>query len=152
MSHPLWARRSPPPTRPGTSVLGTWQPASTAELTVARRVLAARLDSEAGPTGVDEGSIEGLLLAFEELGSNALRHGRLPVRLRVTGSSDAWLLEVSDAAPDEPPVPAFDRDAALGGLGLHLVARLCGSHGWTTHDGRKTAWARIERGRTEASA
>jgi two-component sensor histidine kinase len=152
MSHPLWAHRSPPPTRPGTSVLGTWQPASTAELTVARRVLAARLTAEADHTGLDDGSVEGLLLAFEELGSNALRHGRLPVRLRVSGNAEAWLLEVSDAAPDAPPVPAFDRDAALGGLGLHLVARLCGSHGWTTRDGRKTAWACIDRGRTEASA
>jgi two-component sensor histidine kinase len=152
MSQRLWARRSPPPTSPRASVLGAWQPASIAELTASRRLLADVLADEVGPTGIDEGAVEHLLLAFEELGSNALRHGRLPVRVRLTVDADSWLLEVSDAAPDVPPVPAFDRDAASGGLGLHLVARLCGAHGWTTRDGRKTAWACIERTRAEESA
>ena len=152
MSHPLWAHRSPPTSSPVSSEIGTWQPATLAELTAGRRLLATLLADEAGRLGVDEGSGERLLLAFEELGSNALRHGRLPVRLRVTADADSWLLQVSDAAPDVPPVPAFDRDAALGGLGLHLVARLSGAHGWTTGGGRKTAWARIERRRAEATA
>ena len=145
MSHPLWAHRSPPPSSPATGVLGKWEPASIAELTAGRRHLAATLADEIGSSRIDEGAVERLLLAFEELGSNALRHGRLPVQIRVTANADAWLLEVSDAAADAPPMPAFDRDAALGGLGLHLVARLCGAHGWTTSDGRKTAWACIER-------
>jgi len=131
------------------SELGTWQPANIAELTVGRRLLAALL---ADDVDVDGNSLERLLLAFEELGSNALRHGRLPVRLRVTGNSDSWLLQVSDAAADVPPVPAFDRDASQGGLGLHLVARLSGAHGWTSRDGRKTAWACIERTPAAASA
>ena len=152
MSHPLWARRSPPATGPGASVVGTWQPASIAELTASRRLLAGVLADEVGPAGIDEGAVERLLLAFEELGSNALRHGGLPVRIRLTVDAGSWLLEVSDAAADVPPVPAFHRDAAFGGLGLHLVARLCGAHGWTTRDGRKTAWACIARSRSEASA
>jgi len=152
MSHSLWAHRAPPPSSPEASVLGTWQPATIAELTASRRLLAGDLADDVGPTGIDGAAVERLLLAFEELGSNALRHGRPPVRVRVTIDADSWLLEVSDAAADVPPVPAFDRDAALGGLGLHLVARLCGAHGWTTRDGRKTAWACIERSRAEASA
>jgi signal transduction histidine kinase len=126
-------------------VLGRWRPASVAELTAGRRLLAEELADEVGAAGIDEGAVERLLLAFEELGSNALRHGRPPVRVRLTVDADSWLLEVSDAAPDVPPVPSFDRDAALGGLGLHLVARLCGAHGWTIRDGRKTAWACVER-------
>jgi two-component sensor histidine kinase len=152
MSHQLWAHRSPPRSSPLASVLGTWHPATIAELTASRRLLAEVLADEVGPTGIDEGAVERLLLAFEELGSNALRHGRLPVRVRLTEDAESWLLEVSDAAADAPPVPAFDRDAASGGLGLHLVARLCGAHGWSTRDGRKTAWACIERTPAEASA
>jgi two-component sensor histidine kinase len=152
MSHPLWAHRSPPPTSPSARVLGTWQPASISELTASRRVLAGELADEVDFSDADEGAVERLLLAFEELGSNALRHGTPPVRLRLTVEDAAWLLEVSDAAVDAPPVPAVNRDAALGGLGLHLVARLCGAHGWTTREGRKTAWACIDRTRAEASA
>jgi anti-sigma regulatory factor (Ser/Thr protein kinase) len=152
MSHPLWAHRSPPASNPTARVLGTWHPTSVAELTASRRLLAGLLADEVGSHGIDEGAVDGLLLAFEELGSNALRHGRRPVRVRLTEEADSWLLEVSDAAPDVPPVPSFDRDAALGGLGLHLVARLCGAHGWATRDGRKTAWACIERTRAEESA
>jgi two-component sensor histidine kinase len=137
---------------PDASVLGTWEPATIAELTAARRLLAAELADEVGRAGTSEGAVERLLLAFEELGSNALRHGRTPVRIQLTADDSAWVLEVSDAAGDLPPVAAFDRDAALGGLGLHLVARLCGAHGWTSRDGRKTAWACIDRTRSEASA
>jgi two-component sensor histidine kinase len=152
MSDPLWAHRSPPPLTPGATVLGTWEPSSVAELTAGRRFLAVELADEVGSTDIDQSAVEDLLLAFEELGSNALRHGRLPVHVRVTVDAASWLLEVSDGAGDERPTPAFGRDAALGGLGLHLVARLSGAHGWTTRNGRKTTWACIDRTRAEASA
>jgi hypothetical protein len=39
-----------------------------------------------------------------------------------------------------------DRDAAEGGLGLYLVARLCTAYGWTVQSGRKHVWACVERG------
>jgi hypothetical protein len=51
---------------------------------------------------------------------------------------------VVDGAGHAPPSPAVDRDAALGGLGLYLVARLSSAHGWTpTGAGRKLVWAHV---------
>ena len=67
------------------------------------------------------------------------------MRVVVTAVGSGWLVEVSDAAGDEPPVPAVGRDAALGGLGLYLVAQLAAAHGWTAEDGgRKVVWARVD--------
>jgi hypothetical protein len=40
--------------------------------------------------------------------------------------------------------PAVGRDAAQGGLGLYLVAQICGTHGWTVDGDRKHVWARID--------
>jgi hypothetical protein len=35
------------------------------------------------------------------------------------------------------------RDAAQGGLGLYLVARLSAAHGWDVHGEHKVAWCRV---------
>jgi two-component sensor histidine kinase len=94
-----------------------------------------------GPGTVD---VDRLLLTFEELGSNALRHGRLPVQVTVTSTGTGWVLDVADAAGDRPPTPAIGRDAAEGGLGLYLIARITSGHGWDVIDGRKHVWACIE--------
>ncbi|MGR7023290.1 ATP-binding protein [Geodermatophilus sp. URMC 62] len=125
-------------------MIARWVPAGPAELTACRRGLAAALHDGARPPGADEGAVERLLLAYEELASNAVRHGRGPVEVTVTSNDTSWLLEVSDAAADRPPSPAIGRDPANGGLGLHLVSRLCDAHGWTTDGHRKTVWARID--------
>jgi anti-sigma regulatory factor (Ser/Thr protein kinase) len=94
--------------------------------------------------------VERLLLVLEELASNALRHGRAPVSVEITTFDRFWLVDVSDAAPDEPPTPAIGRDPAHGGLGLHMVANLCGACGWTVVAHRKHVWARIDYTRAEA--
>jgi hypothetical protein len=63
----------------------------------------------------------------------------------VSATGTGWLLEVADGAGSTGPAPAIDRDAAFGGLGLYLVARLSSDHGWTpTGDGRKVVWAHVE--------
>jgi hypothetical protein len=67
------------------------------------------------------------------------------VRAAVTAFDGCWLLEVSDAAADRPPTPAQGRDAAQGGLGLPLVARISGAHGWQITGDRKNVWARVDR-------
>ncbi|GAA5649078.1 ATP-binding protein [Geodermatophilus obscurus] len=89
---------------------------------------------------------DGLLLVFEELASNALRHGGGAVRALVVAGTDGWLLDLSDEAPDRPPVPAVDRDPALGGMGLHLVAQLSTGYGWESRPGRKHVWALLPNG------
>jgi two-component sensor histidine kinase len=144
MTEDVWAFRPVPSPAPGARVLGRWEPASLAALTASRLDLATRLHDGARPPAADEDAIGRLLLAYDELASNALRHGRPPVRVELTGYATAWLLDVSDAAPDRPPAPAVDRDPATGGLGLHLVAHLCAAHGWTATGDRKHVWARID--------
>jgi hypothetical protein len=150
MSEALWAQRARPVPGPGASTAGRWEPATLADPTADRLQLAAALHDGARPGGVEEGAVERLLLTFEELASNALRHGRGPVRVTVTTAAGFWLIDVSDAAVDRPPVPAVGRDAARGGLGLYLVARICDAHGWTLDGDRKHVWARIDHARAEA--
>ena len=145
----MWARRARPPVGPDATLLGRWEPAASADLTAHRWQLAAALHGESRPAA-EVGAVERLLLAFEELASNALRHGRDPVRVEVTAADGFWLLDVSDAAADQPPTPAVGRDPASGGMGLHLVASICTAHGWFADRGRKHTWACIDYTRVEA--
>jgi signal transduction histidine kinase len=147
---PSWLPRPLPDTGPDVSTLGRWRPATLRELTASRLELNAALHDGARPPATAEGAVERLLLAFEELVSNALRHGRPPIEASVIRAGHFWLLQVSDAAADTPPEPAVGRDAAQGGLGLPLVARLSGAHGWTVEGRRKVVWARIDFTRAEA--
>jgi serine phosphatase RsbU (regulator of sigma subunit)/anti-sigma regulatory factor (Ser/Thr protein kinase) len=143
MSEALWATRARPETRD--TALWHGEPTTLAELRAMRMQLRELLRSRGRPRGAADDDVDRLLLAVEELVSNALRHGGMPVRATVTTTATGWLLEVSDAAGDSPPVPAVGRDAALGGLGLYLVAQLSGAHGWTeAEDGRKVVWARVD--------
>jgi anti-sigma regulatory factor (Ser/Thr protein kinase) len=114
------------------------------DVTLHRQHLADVLRGAPGSPGADEDALERLLLAFEELVSNGMRHGRAPVRAAVTAFDGCWLLEVSDADVDRPPAPAVGRDPASGGLGLHLVASICTAHGWQPEGSRKTVWALVE--------
>ena len=152
MTEPAWTRRPPPAVGSDADLLGRWELATLSELTRHRVDLAAALHDGARPADADEGAVEGLLLIFEELVSNALRHGRAPVCAEVTAFARFWLLDVSDAAVNRQPAPAVGRDPAHGGLGLHLVARLCGAYGWTVAENRKHVWARIDHTSPEAPA
>jgi signal transduction histidine kinase len=114
----IWAVRERPAVGPDATLLGQWEPVASADLTAHRGQLAAALHGASRPPLAEEGAVERLLLAFEELASNALRHGRDPVRVEVTAADGFWLLDVSDAAVEQPPTPAVGRDAAHGGMGL----------------------------------
>jgi anti-sigma regulatory factor (Ser/Thr protein kinase) len=146
----VWAQQARPLPGSAANKVGCWEPASVADVTAHRRELAGAL-RRACPSGADEDAVDRLLLVFEELASNALRHGTWPIRVEVTFDHDCWLLDVTDAAVDRPPIPAVGRDAAEGGLGLYLVARLCPAHGWTVAGARKHVWARIDFARADAS-
>jgi anti-sigma regulatory factor (Ser/Thr protein kinase) len=137
-----WVHRALPVATGG---LGRWSWGITrpAELTAARRELRRGLSEHELPTGADEDDVDRLLLAFEELTSNGLRHGGGRIEVQVDGCGEGWLIDVSDGRPDHPPVPAVGRDPALGGLGLHLVARLSTAHGWAVSGARKHVWAAL---------
>lgn len=153
MSTVLWGRRPLPDPGPDAVSVGHWKAVTLSDLIMIRRQAAAAMAAEdrrwaAAP--VSEGAEQRLLLCVEELTSNALRHGRAPVQVDLTAFGQYWLLAVGDAAIERPPTPAVDRDAADGGLGLYLVARICGAHGWTVEDSRKVVWVRIDYTRSEA--
>jgi anti-sigma regulatory factor (Ser/Thr protein kinase) len=118
-----------------------WNLAEIAELPAARAGLRDRLDDVGIRGDAEDTAAERLVLAFDELASNALRHGAMPVVATVVAGSGGWLIDVSDRAPDSMPTPALDRDPALGGMGLHLVARLSVAHGWYVDGGVKHVWA-----------
>ncbi|MGY1729181.1 ATP-binding protein [Geodermatophilus sp. SYSU D01062] len=110
-----------------------------AELPAARAGLRDHLSRVGFPR--DDPAADRMILAFDELASNALRHGVSPVVATVVAGSGGWLLDVSDRDPDTMPAPAVDRDPSQGGLGLYLVARLSVAHGWYVDDGCKHVWA-----------
>jgi anti-sigma regulatory factor (Ser/Thr protein kinase) len=118
-----------------------WNLGTIAELPAARSGLRGRLADVGMPDSADDSASERLVLAFDELASNALRHGQVPVVATVVAGSGGWLLDVSDRAPDHMPKPAVDRDPAHGGMGLHMVARMSVAHGWYVDDGAKHVWA-----------
>ncbi|SEM05431.1 Histidine kinase-like ATPase domain-containing protein [Blastococcus sp. DSM 46786] len=136
------------PVRPlpdGRGEVWRWQLGSLAELPAARAALRSLVgDVEHLPA--DEASGEQLVLAFDELASNALRHGERPVVATVVAGSGGWLLDVSDRAPQAMPAPTVDRDPAKGGMGLQLVARLSVAHGWYVDEDRKHVWACLPTG------
>ena len=86
-----------------------------------------------------------LILALDEMASNALRHGGGRVRASVRLTPDAYLIEVSDQAAAAPPTPAVGRDPSEGGLGLYLIAEMATAHGWYVRGGEKYVWALLPR-------
>jgi len=89
----------------------------------ARREVAAAVGGRLPATTVDE-----LLIAVSEAVSNALRHGRPPMRLRAWAGDGRAVVAVSDGGdgPTDPfagLLPASDRSG--GGLGLWLTHQLC---------------------------
>ena len=139
----LWATRELPEPDLRSAVTWTWQPQGPADVTAMRLQLRESARRAPVPAGLDDDDVERLLLAFEELASNGVRHGREPVEVRVVAAPGGWLIDVTDAAVEEPPTPAVGRDPAAGGLGLYLIARLAAAHGWAVRFDRKHVWACI---------
>src|SRR5947209_4680319 len=145
MSDQQWAAGPPPGDDTVGAMIWRGAPNSAADLSTGRAELRELLAGPVPAGGADTEDAERLLLLFEELASNGLRHGLPPVWVTLTENSAGWALEVSDADALHPPARAVGRDAALGGLGLLVVARLAAGHGWYTRDGRKHVWACLDR-------
>jgi anti-sigma regulatory factor (Ser/Thr protein kinase) len=137
----LWPSATPPAAEDG------WQwdlvhvselPAVRAQL---RQGLAAASTDDPKAAELDEA----VVLAFDEMASNALRHGGGGVTARVRRTAEAWLVEVCDQAPAQPPQPAVGRDPSQGGLGLYLIAEMADAHGWHSDEGIKSVWALLPR-------
>jgi anti-sigma regulatory factor (Ser/Thr protein kinase) len=125
----------------------SWQLQDIAELPRVRAELrhsaneSARATDQAGADLRDQ-----LILALDEMASNALRHGEGEVHASVRLTENSYLIEVSDQAATAPPAPAVGRDPSEGGLGLYLIAELATEHGWYVRDGHKHVWAVLPRG------
>jgi anti-sigma regulatory factor (Ser/Thr protein kinase) len=94
-----------------------------------RRDLAVRAADARLPPG-SEPALEDFLLAVDEMTTNALRHGRPPVDLRLWADADRLVCTVTDrgAGLQDPFIgygPAHGDDLSLGGMGLWLARQLC---------------------------
>ena len=137
-----WPSSPPPPAAGGWH----WELARISELPRVRAQLRrdlAELTDPADAAAADRN--EAVVLAFDEMASNALRHGGGNVRARVQSTGTAWLIEVRDAAATRPPEPAVGRDPSQGGLGLYLIAEMADDHGWHLTEGEKSVWALLPR-------
>jgi anti-sigma regulatory factor (Ser/Thr protein kinase) len=91
-----------------------------------RRSVRSQLGAVDGPPDL----IEDFLLAADEMLSNAVRHGRRPVGLRLWTAPGALVCTISDAGtgPTDPFAgygPAHGEDLSAGGMGLWLARQLC---------------------------
>jgi len=139
---PVWPSASPPS---ATSLLA-WELEDVVELPRVRAEL--RRHPATTPSSDDPASLDvhdQLVLAVDEMASNALRHGGGRVKAVVGKTEDGFLVEVTDQAPSSPPTPAVGRDPSEGGLGLYLIAEMAFRHGWYVRDGAKHVWALLPR-------
>jgi anti-sigma regulatory factor (Ser/Thr protein kinase) len=78
--------------------------------------------------GLPADQIEDLVVAVSEVVTNALRHGRPPVRVRFWSGADRIVVAVTDggSGPADPYAGLIpSRDSASGGLGLWITHQSC---------------------------
>jgi anti-sigma regulatory factor (Ser/Thr protein kinase) len=91
-----------------------------------RHSVAAELATVDAPRDV----VEDFLLAVDEMTSNALRHGKPPVGVRLWVGEDRIVCSIDDRGPGlaDPFAgygPAHGEDLSRGGMGLWLARQLC---------------------------
>lgn len=91
-----------------------------------RHAVAAELATVPG----SRDAIDDYLLAVDEMSSNAGRHGRPPIGLRLWIAPDRIVCTIDDRGPgwDDPFAgygPAHGEDLSRGGMGLWLARQLC---------------------------
>src|SRR4051812_26556205 len=112
---------APVPSVPGD--VWHWQLEAMYVVSRVRSDLRARIAHPSVSAASTEDARDGLLLVFEELASNALRHGGGDVRALVVAGPRGWVVDLRDEAPDRPPGPARARGPPPRGTGPRLGAR-----------------------------
>jgi anti-sigma regulatory factor (Ser/Thr protein kinase) len=107
----------------------------------------ARRQVRAACDGWPDTIVDVAMMLTSELVTNAVRHGRGDVGLRISRNGDRLRIEVSDASPDVPePAPPAGTDEERG-RGLHIVDALAADWGIYPHDPGlgKTVWFELHR-------
>ncbi|MER7273190.1 sensor histidine kinase [Dactylosporangium sp. NPDC000244] len=109
----------------------------------------AAVDAAGAHGGVDQADVRGLMLAANEVVTNAIVHGVPPVEVRVWTAERRILVQVSDAGPGprDPLVGLRPVRSATGGLGLWIAHQTCAYVDLRQEHGRFTV--RLVAGRPE---
>jgi len=103
----------------------------------ARRLLATWFAT----IGLDQDGGADLHLAVGELVTNAVRHGKAPIRLTMTKRLDRIRIEVHDHGGGRPAIrPVQITGPNRGGWGLRMVDQLVDAWGTTTTGDLTTVW------------
>jgi anti-sigma regulatory factor (Ser/Thr protein kinase) len=89
--------------------------------------------------GVSEPARESARLVSSELVTNALRHGRGKVELRLRMLDQFLRIEVVDEGIDQAPAVRHDAPGEPGGWGLRIVDQLAAQ--WGVFEGTTHVWA-----------
>jgi anti-sigma regulatory factor (Ser/Thr protein kinase) len=116
-----------------------WESAPTPDAVPVIRGRATVVLAEWGLVGE---AVEPALLVVTELLSNAVDHGRGPVRLAVEYAGEWVHIEVHDGAPEPPQLQPRDL-LQRRGRGLQLVEALSRQWGWTDDPPGKLVWADV---------
>ena len=107
----------------------------------AARARQAVYDADPGRLGADD--IDDLVIAVSETVTNAMRHGRPPVRMRVWVAEERMLVSVTDAGPGprDPMAGLLPRtDRPAGGLGLWITHQACSHVSFEQQPDGYTVW------------
>lgn len=88
------------------------------------------------------GSIENAVLVVSELLTNAIIHGRPPIRLSLARRLEVIRLEVDDAGAGRPQLD-LGRAKGAGGFGLQIVDTLAARWGVEDHGPGKAVWVEL---------
>ncbi len=121
-----YLRTLPIPVEPLESTPPRLSALSVADFIGLRHAVAAELATVDAPRD----AVEDYLLAVDEMTSNAVRHGKPPVSLRLWVGDDRLVCRIDDHGPgfDDPFAgygPAHGEDLSRGGMGLWLARQLC---------------------------
>ncbi|MEU4559373.1 ATP-binding protein [Actinoplanes sp. NPDC023936] len=105
--------------------------------------LAGGADLPVGGAGsLDEDDVaERIAVVATELATNALRHGRPPVEVRLSRVGDLLVVDASDHDLDGEPQFDVERPLGQGGLGLLLARTFAIEVGWYRDSAAKHVWA-----------